>query len=187
MSKTLGIVEKATMAVKNDPKFFDVVRRERGVGAAFKYLAVLSTVYVVGYAAYFALMSWLMPDFALLGPAVLAIMVAMIYVSMLVGWFIGAGIYHLLIRLFGGKGDYATTYRTMVYTYTPMLLFGWIPLVGLVASLYSLYLFVKGVSKLHRISVGRTILALFGIPIAIAVVVAIGGILSIWLIYMAAS
>ncbi len=93
--------------------------------------------------------------------------------------FLWSGILHLWIRLFKGNGDFAKSYELYVYTRTPILLTGWIPLVGLVGWFYSIYLMMIGVQKLHGISKKRSIL-MFGVPFVIVVLFWIVGIVSLF-------
>jgi hypothetical protein len=46
-----------------------------------------------------------------------------------------------------------------MYGSTPGLLFGWIPIIGMIASIWSLVLEVLGIRQLHEITTGKAILA----------------------------
>ena len=95
------------------------------------------------------------------------------YIATIVLTFVGVAIVHIFVLLLGGKGSYSDTYKALVYASTPSTLLGWIPLVGIVFGLYSLYLSIKGISKLHNISMMRAFLAVIGIILIILIIVII--------------
>jgi hypothetical protein len=88
--------------------------------------------------------------------------------------FIGAGILHLIAQqFFEGKGGYEGVYRVVAYAGVVYLL-SWIPVVGLIAFLYGLYLQIVGLEKVHKITAGQavvTVLIAFAIYLVFAVVV----------------
>jgi len=80
----------------------------------------------------------------------------MVIVS-LVLLFIGAAWLHLWVYLFGGRKGYRETLKALAFGETPALLLGWIPLVGILAGIWSLVLSVLGVRELHGITTGRAL------------------------------
>jgi hypothetical protein len=93
-------------------------------------------------------------------------------------YFVGAFVYaawlHLMVKMMGGKGAYAQTYRAYVYGATPHLLFFSLPLLGFAGSLYSVYLVARGLSELHGFSLSRGFWACFLSGVLLSVLV--GGI-----------
>lgn len=86
------------------------------------------------------------------------------------GIFVWAGILHLWILIFGGKKNYVKTFELAVYSGTPALLFGWIPLISFFASIWSLVLLIIGTRQIHGIERTKSIL-MYLIPLAVLLVV----------------
>jgi len=90
--------------------------------------------------------------------------------------FISGSLTHLFVRAFGGRKGYGNTMKAFAYGNTPVLLFGWIPFVGMLFPLWALVLNIIGIRQLHEISTGRAIGAvLLGIValVIIAVLIAL--------------
>ena len=75
------------------------------------------------------------------------------------GFFIWSGIIHLLMTMFGWKKhDYESSFRIVAYSEGPAF-FRVIPLFGdIVAPIWQIVLTVIGISKVHKVSVGKAIL-----------------------------
>jgi hypothetical protein len=73
--------------------------------------------------------------------------------------------------LFGGNGNYSSTYRALTYSLTPFLILGWIPFLGIIFGVYSLYLSVLGISKLHEVSIIKAVITL-SMPIILTIILA---------------
>jgi hypothetical protein len=71
--------------------------------------------------------------------------------------FLGSLVLNFLYTAFGGTGTYEGTVRFMSYGYAINII-SWIPLVGLIAIIYALYLSILGGSFVHNVSVGRSAL-----------------------------
>lgn len=76
-----------------------------------------------------------------------------------IGLFIGAGILHLLVMLIVGSRNagFAGTFRVSAYSSVTSLV-SWIPVIGLIASLYGIYLAVVGVREVHSTTTGKAAL-----------------------------
>jgi hypothetical protein len=86
--------------------------------------------------------------------------------------FIGAGILHLIARqFFEGKGGYEGVYRVVAYAGVVNLL-TWIPVVGLFAGLYGLYLEIVGLEKVHQITPGQAVVTVL-IALAVYIILAL--------------
>jgi len=97
-------------------------------------------------------------------------------VILLMSWlmlFAGAGIIHLFVLLLGGKQGYVETFKVLAYSTAPAL-FGFIPLIGHAAAIYSIILQVFGIHKRHKMSMGRAV-AVILLPLAILFVLFIIG------------
>jgi hypothetical protein len=156
----MNLTEKIKKVILSPSEFFERIKVEKGVGEAFKYLAILSLVnLVVGVVSFMLSIPSLSPlsNFSafLSFPSapvisVLGIVIPVaVYVGSLALSFVEAGFVHLFVKLFKGRGDYSATYKAIVYAGTPSILLGWIPFVGIIFYMYSFYLFLKGISKLH--------------------------------------
>jgi hypothetical protein len=73
------------------------------------------------------------------------------------GLFIGGSWTHLFVRAFGGRKGYGNTIKAFAYGNTPLLLFGWIPFVGMLFPFWAWVLNIIGIRQLHEISTGRAI------------------------------
>jgi hypothetical protein len=67
--------------------------------------------------------------------------------------------YHLVFKLFRGKGSYWHTVRFFVYPATPVLLFGWLPyLGGTVIAFWTAAYYPLALRRMHRFSWGFALL-----------------------------
>jgi len=93
-----------------------------------------------------------------------------VFFLVLVGGFIltltGAAWIHLWTYLLGGRKGIMQTLIAFIYAGTPGQILGWIPLIGFIATLWSLVLIVIGIRELQELSTGKAILA-----VAIAVII----------------
>jgi hypothetical protein len=99
----------------------------------------------------------------------------MMIIGSLVCLFIGAAWVHLWVYLFGGRKGYRETFKALAFGDTPALLLGWIPLVGMLAGIWSLVISVLGIRELQEISTNRALGALILaviIPLLILIVLA---------------
>lgn len=169
----MRFIEKIKKVILSPSEFFERIKGEEGVGKAFIYLAILSLIDLVVGIITITLNIHLFSFLPFLGKfaTLIGIMIPIaIYILKLVGSFTGAGFIHLFMRLFGGKGNYSMTYKAVVYASTPSLLLGWIPYVGVISAIYTFYLSLKGLSKLHSVSMKRVFVAVFGIPLIILLI-----------------
>ena len=87
---------------------------------------------------------------------------------------ISAGILHLFLKIYGGKGRYADSFKSTMYPYVPMILFGWIPFVNFAVIVWSFILYLFAASTYHKISKLRAFLAWFTmVAIFVAIIVII--------------
>jgi len=78
------------------------------------------------------------------------------FFAILIGVFLLAFIFgiwtHLWVYLLGGQKGFMQTLHAILYSLTPSLLLGWIPLVGMFACLWTLILFFFGIREFQEIS-----------------------------------
>jgi len=87
--------------------------------------------------------------------------------------FISGSWAHLFVRAFGGRKGYGNTIKAFAYGNTPLFLFGWIPFVGTLFSIWALVLNIIGIRQLHGISTGRAIGAVLLSIVALIIIVAL--------------
>jgi hypothetical protein len=70
--------------------------------------------------------------------------------------FLIAGALHLLVMLIAGSRNsgFGGTFRVIAYAYVTSLVY-WLPLIGWVLSLYSIYLAIVGIREVHNTSTGK--------------------------------
>jgi hypothetical protein len=83
--------------------------------------------------------------------------------------FIVAAISNFIYNMLGGTGSYEGTLRFMSYASAPMVL-SWIPLLGLIAGIYGLYLNIVGGTYVHNVSMGKSAIAVL-LPAILIVIV----------------
>jgi hypothetical protein len=87
------------------------------------------------------------------------------------GLFLSGSWAHLFVRAFGGRKGWGNTIKAFAYGNTPIFLFGWIPFVGALFSIWALVLDVIGIRQLHEISTGRAIGAVLLSIVALTVLI----------------
>ena len=94
-----------------------------------------------------------------------------LFILMVISAFIGGAIVHIFVYLLGGRKGIVKTIIALMYGDTPYLLFGWIPLIGLIAIIWSLVLNVLGIRQFQELTTGRAILAILLPLIIIGIIV----------------
>jgi len=89
------------------------------------------------------------------------------------GLFIGGSWTHLFVWAFGGKKGYGNTIKAFAYGNTPVFLFGWLPFVGMLFSIWALVLNIIGIRQLHEISTGRAVGAVLLSIVTLGVIIAL--------------
>jgi hypothetical protein len=93
------------------------------------------------------------------------------FVFGIVSIFILALIFYLIYRVLGGTGSYEGTVRFISYAYAPAVLV-WIPLLGFIAGIYELYLFIVGGMIVHNVSMIKSVIAVL-LPIVLIFLLAL--------------
>ena len=105
------------------------------------------------------------------------IFLVLLPLGIVLGLYVGAAVYHLLVLLFvrpTGTG-FEATFRVYAYTSTVVLL-SWIPILGYAASLYGLYLSFVGMRELHATTTGRAAAVVLA-AVALSLVLVLPGLL----------
>lgn len=135
--------------------------KDDSFGESLAYLAVLTLIFAVLSALLTMLdVGGMGGAFGLAAGAFAAVAVFFfMFVVVTIVTIIGTVWLHIWVFLVGGRGGIEATWKAAVYSLTPALLFGWIPLIGLIANLWSVVLEVIGIRELHGISTIRAVLA----------------------------
>lgn len=89
----------------------------------------------------------------------LLIMIVALPLIILFCWgllFVGAGIIHLFVMMFGGKEPYRETFQVLAYSSAPLVAAG-VPFIGFLTTIYVVILQVIGISKRQNLSIGKSI------------------------------
>lgn len=166
----MGLFSKIKNVILSPNKFFESIKTESELKYSLVYLLVIDIIYIL--LTYAVTMVGLGNGFGGLFSFTLTTAIVF-YATGIIATFVFGGIIHLSAKLFKGKGNYLSTFKALVYGSTPAVLFGWIPFVGIIPSIYSLYLEIKGLSRLHQFSFVRGLLALIvgGIVSGIIIVI----------------
>jgi hypothetical protein len=97
----------------------------------------------------------------------------------IISMFIGFGIIHGLLKLFGAKKGFEATFRVGAYM-TAFVFLSWIPYVVYAVMLYVLYLEVVIFARVHEISTLRSFLAVTLIPIILLITILAAGASYLW-------
>ena len=104
-----------------------------------------------------------------LGTGLLVVVLVLAFpLILLFSWgmlYVGAGLIHLFISLFGGKKGFVETFKASAYSTAPGI-FSFLPWIGNLAAVYSLILLIIGIKERHQLSIGRSIAAVL-IPVGI--------------------
>ncbi|NIQ17684.1 MAG: hypothetical protein GTN43_02640 [Candidatus Aenigmarchaeota archaeon] len=179
-------IYKAIDFLKAPEKSFNSVKGEK-LGEAFKFMLVVAIVFAVLNGIVAGLMASFFPmGLGMMGGATL---LPVMIVGSIVGGYIGLIIFltiwglwlHLWAYIFGARKGLEQTLKTVYYGFSPHYLLGWIPVVSILITLWSLVLQGMGIKNLHGITGGRAALALI---VAILIPLIIG--VALFLTFLAA-
>ncbi|RKY39345.1 MAG: hypothetical protein DRP75_02480 [Candidatus Omnitrophota bacterium] len=80
------------------------------------------------------------------------------FINLLLGWFIYSLLLHCFFKLFRGKGGFKQTLCVRGYSLA-ISVFSWIPVIGIIAEIYGLYITIRGGEVKHNISLGKAVSA----------------------------
>jgi hypothetical protein len=166
----LSIGERIKGFLFSPSKTFDA-SKEDTIGDAFKYfvviLAIFAVIIAVLIAVLFSLFSEMfgkpgipvMPFKAAMGPLLAVGFFIFVLVGGIIGVFIDGLWLHLWVYVVGGRNGVGQTIKAVMYGATPSYLLGWIPIVGIIAGIWTLIVGIIGVRQLHELSTGKAVLA----------------------------
>ena len=95
--------------------------------------------------------------------------VYLLFLFYLLGVFVEGLIIHAFVVLMGGEKSAKQTIKTTMYSSTPFLLLGWIPIVSTIAYIWSIVLLIIGIKETQEMELGNAILVVL-IPIVLFVI-----------------
>lgn len=147
------------------------------LSTVFTYFIALLLFNAILSAALAAVVIEMMPPLAMMTWGI-PVPVA-IFLMMLVGGLIATLVFgvwlHLWVYLFGGRRGIMQTINAVIYGSTPRLIFGWVPFIGFIFTLWSLALGILGVRELQEIDSLKATLAValaVMIPVILLIVLA---------------
>lgn len=118
------------------------------------------------------------------------ILIFVIIIGGIIGLFLNLIMTHLGVILFSGGNNvgWEGTFKAIAYSLIPILLIGWIPIVGqLIGGLWALFIIVVCLKQIHSLSTIRAILCLLGIFIVVGLIVMSAAIIAAFVFGMAGS
>ena len=143
-----GFLETAKGVLSRPKIFFPTMAVEGGFAAPHLFFLLCTAVFVLASIAMNLVGS------EELDPRLLIL----VFLAPLLPFVDAALLYLIAARLMGGGGSYQATFRVVCYA-SAVNLFTWVPLVGLLAQFYEIYLAALGLSVVHRIGIGRAFVA----------------------------
>ena len=138
---------------------------ETSLSKAFQYYAIL----VVFYAILFSIVEGIVLSsglfqyeeslFVFAIGLLVPLLICIIVVAALIGVFFQGLFQHIFVLLVGGEQGVVQTLKASMYSGVPALVLGWIPIVNIIAGIWSFVLLVLGIRELHEISTARAIAA----------------------------
>lgn len=168
-------IYKASDFLKTPSKSFDSVKGEK-LGEAFKFMLVVAIIFAVLNGIVAGLMgtytSMMLPGMgAVFLPAVIIGGIIIGYIGVVIFSTIWGLWLHLWAYIFGARKGLEQTMKVVYYGNSPTYLLGWIPLISIVFTLWSLVLEVIGLKELQEM---EKIKAAIAVIIAIVIPAAIG-------------
>lgn len=158
-----------------DPVQTFTAAREDSLGSAFSYYVILLIIFaVLNAVVLFGLMrvagqqtiSGLIP--VVPGAAPLWMVGGAILLG-IGGAIIAGAVLHIFVYIVGGRMGIGETLKALMYSATPALMLGWIPVINVIAGIWGIILLIVGLRELHQFSTSRAVLSLV-IPLVLAVI-----------------
>lgn len=148
----MRLIEKIKTIFLNPDNFFKKVQKEKPV-ESIKFLIFLSIISGILAGAFLSFGQSPSSMFT-------AAFVLMMPVLMFFSYLFNTVTTQLFVMVFGGNADITQTMKSVIYSSLPATIFAWIPIIGIVASIYSLYINILGLSRYHKISRVRALFAI---------------------------
>jgi len=151
---------------------------------AFQYFAVLSLFYAILLGIVEGTIFYLNADSTFADLAIASnfigffswififFLIAFAFTSSFFGIFLYGLFQHVFVLLCGGERGIAQTMKAMMYGSVPALIFGWIPVISIIAAIWSLVLMIIGIRELHKLSTTAAALVIL-LPMVLTFVITI--------------
>jgi len=175
----MDFFQKIKEVLVKPSRFFSEMEKEKTIKPSIIYISILTVFYSVMSIILLLLFKDTLTSFFLnmfnlpveqpfsLSKQLIFIIIG-IPASILFSFVIAAGLY-VWLMIFGSDKDYKTAYKLLVYSETPSLLFGWIPIVNWFSWIYSLILLITGTHKIYKFSKLKSSL-IYIIPLGILLI-----------------
>lgn len=177
----LSFVEKIKGFLIKPIETFNQVKSEE-FGDAMKYYIVLFGIFAALCGPILAVLDRAFHLYGGFSASLGLLIIPFVFVSGIVGLFIGGAIVHLGVIIFGNKKGFTNTLKALIYGGTPIYLFGWVPIIGVIVSLWALVLAILGIKELQEISILRAVAAVLPIIIFSIVLVILTAIVLVILV-----
>ena len=178
----MDFFEKVKGFLLEPSKTFDAIKGEN-LSEAIKYYAIIAAVYSAIFALLMAFLGTLFGSIMggrnlgmLMGAGAGAggaiIFFVLFIISAIIGAFVGGAILHIFVYIVGGRKGIAQTIKVIMYASTPGLLLGWIPVLNIITTIWSILLNILGIRQVHELTTGKAVLAVL-IPLILAVILTV--------------
>ncbi len=157
---------KVLMVLRQPSAFFEEIKQE-DYKQTLKFLAITA---VVPYFLIFILALLTSFEYVIRDLLSVASYWLITYFWVIVVILVSTAILHVFAKIFGGKKGIESTLKAVVYGSTLAAYYFWIPLANFIFGIWSLCLLVVGLSKLHELSIPRSLLACVPIIILLTVI-----------------
>lgn len=190
----LGFFKKLALIIVKPKKLFDAVKSESGFGRPIKYFLIIyifiALIQGSRQVALAVIRNPASPVVSVIFTAgLLVVLLPVLFGLVLAGFFVIAGIYHLIGKIFRIKNPFSETFKAVIYGVTPYvivdtfnqfpfydkLLIAYVNLGMLRINIFSIWAFILialGLSKLQEIKFSKALLVVI-IPAIIYVIFAI--------------
>lgn len=145
----------------SDPNlFFERVKSEDGIQNSLLMYAIVGAFFsVISYAFSFGMIGMMSGAYGRsLGFLYSALPFVMFGVGIIMT-FVYSGLIHVIMIAFKSEGSYKDSYNANAYSMIPYLILSVVPIVGYFSIIYSFFLMIIGISKVHNVSIGKAALA----------------------------
>lgn len=176
--------QKTKQIIKTPKEFFKKEKPAKSFKDDLKYLLFLSVISSALILIFDFVLGYIVPTLSGQGqgPLNFAVVVYAFGVSVM-GAFLSTLIFgvilHIIAKVFKGNGSFKTTLSLAIYSSSANLLMGWIPVVGVIASIYTLYILYIGGAEYHDMPSRRALIAFVIVPIVLTVLLGIVGALTV--------
>lgn len=95
------------------------------------------------------------------------------FIAGIIGLLLWSVFLHVGAKVMSGRGDFADSFKSAVYAQTPSLLLGWIPIISILFTIWSIVLLFFGVRELHDLDTMKAVIAIVIAVVLYIVVIAI--------------